>query len=338
MKKILTVLLVCMLALLSAAPAPAENAPVRLAALKGPTAMGLVQVFEEHADEYDMLIAGSADEITPKLIQGQIDIAAVPINLASVLYNRTQGGIRLAAVNTLGVLYVIEKGGDSIVSIEDLKGKTIYATGKGSSPEYSLTWLLKAHGLEIGTDVTVEWKSEPTEERLKDTPRHCTTSRGRRESVAEHSWRISLMAFLLRDVFPEADIDKVTRMCLIHDLGECFTGDIPVFAKTDADRKTEGDLLAEWVRTLPQPLSDSMTALYAEMNAQETLESRIYKSLDRLEAVIQHNESPICTWEPHEYELNRTYAIDSVAFSPWLAALRQEILQDTLNKIETEKP
>ncbi len=162
-KKILTVLLVCMLALLSAAPAPAEDAPVRLAALKGPTAMGLVQVFEEHADEYDMLIAGSADEITPKLIQGQIDIAAVPINLASVLYNRTQGGIRLAAVNTLGVLYVIEKGGDSIVSIEDLKGKTIYATGKGSSPEYSLTWLLKAHGLEIGTDVTVEWKSEPTE-------------------------------------------------------------------------------------------------------------------------------------------------------------------------------
>jgi len=81
-------------------------------------------------------------------------------------------------------------------------------------------------------------------ERLKDTPRHCTTSHGRVESVAEHSWRISLMAMLARDEFPDLDMDKVIRMCLIHDLGECFTGDIPVFAKTDADRSREAALLA----------------------------------------------------------------------------------------------
>ena len=88
-------------------------------------------------------------------------------------------------------------------------------------------------------------------ERLKDTPRHCTTTKRRTESVAEHSWRISLMALLLKDEFPEADMDKVVRMCLIHDLGECFTGDIPTFVKTDADRDVEDSLLGRWVRSLP---------------------------------------------------------------------------------------
>ena len=174
-------------------------------------------------------------------------------------------------------------------------------------------------------------------ERLKDTPRHCTTSNRRRESVAEHSWRISLMAFLLRREFPELDTDKVVDMCLIHDLGECFTGDIPVFMKTDSDRDTEDSLLARWVGTLPTGVSEDMAALYAEMDAQETPESKLYKALDKLEAVIQHNESPIDTWEPNEYELNKTYAFDAVAFSEWLTALRQEILADTLEKIAEEE-
>ena len=171
-------------------------------------------------------------------------------------------------------------------------------------------------------------------ERLKDTPRHCTTSRGRTESVAEHSWRISLMAMLLRSVFPEADMDKVTQMCLIHDLGECFTGDIPVFAKTEADRQREDGLLASWVASLPAEVSSHLTDLYREMDEQVTLESKLYKSMDKLEAVIQHNESPIETWAEHEYELNRTYAFDTVAFSPWLTELRREILSDTIDKIE----
>ena len=173
-------------------------------------------------------------------------------------------------------------------------------------------------------------------ERLKDTPRHCTTSQGRTESVAEHSWRISLMAFLLESEFPDLDMDKVTRMCLIHDLGECFTGDIPTFLKTDTDRETEDSLLDRWVRNLPEPLSREMSALYREMDAQQTGEAKLYKALDKLEALIQHNESPLDTWSENEFELNKRYAFDAVAFSDWLTALRNEILFDTLEKIQKE--
>ena len=172
-------------------------------------------------------------------------------------------------------------------------------------------------------------------ERLKDTPRHCTTTHRRTESVAEHSWRVSLMAFLLRKEFPEADMDKVVKMCLVHDLGECFTGDIPTFLKTDGDRAVEDSLLGRWVRSLPPEVSAEMDALFREMDAQETVEAKIYKSLDKLEALIQHNESPLDTWSENEFALNKTYAFDTVAFSPWLTALRQEILQDTLEKISS---
>ena len=174
-------------------------------------------------------------------------------------------------------------------------------------------------------------------ERLKDTPRHCTTSKGRTESVAEHSWRISLMALLLRREFPELNMDKVVDMCLIHDLGECFTGDIPTFLKTGADRETEDSLLNQWVKSLPAEVSADLAALYQEMEAQETMESKVYKAMDKLEAVIQHNESPLSTWSDNEYELNKTYAFDTVVFSDWLMDLRKEILADTLAKIKAEK-
>ncbi|RKM61768.1 HD domain-containing protein [Butyrivibrio sp. XB500-5] len=174
-------------------------------------------------------------------------------------------------------------------------------------------------------------------EKLKDTPRHCTTTKGRTESVAEHSWRISLMAFLLKHEFPDLDIDKVVDMCLIHDLGECFTGDIPTFIKTDNDREVEDSLLNKWVKSLPEELSTDITELYKEMDAQETKEAKLYKSLDKLEALIQHNESPLDTWSDNEYELNKTYAFDTVSFSDWLTELRKEILDDTLKKIESEK-
>ena len=173
-------------------------------------------------------------------------------------------------------------------------------------------------------------------EKLKDTPRHCTTTNGRTESVAEHSWRISLMAFLLRNEFPELDIDKVIRMCLIHDLGECFTGDIPTFKKTDKDRDTEDSLLKQWIKTLPEETSREMEALFEEMDAQNTAEAKLYKSLDKLEALIQHNESPLDTWSENEFELNKTYAFDTVSFSDWLTELRKAILQDTLEKIDHE--
>lgn len=166
-------------------------------------------------------------------------------------------------------------------------------------------------------------------ERLKDTPRHCTTSQRRMESVAEHSWRVSLMAFLLRNEFPKFDMDKVIRMCLIHDLGECFTGDIPVFLKSDQDRKTEDTFLERWVHSLPDPPAGEMEALYREMETRETPEAKVYKALDKLEALIQHNESPLDTWSENEYSLNLTYAFDAVSFSDWLTRLRKEILKDT---------
>jgi len=173
-------------------------------------------------------------------------------------------------------------------------------------------------------------------ERLKDTLRHCKTTKGRAESVAEHSWRTALMALLLKGKFPELDMDKVVRMCLIHDLGECFTGDIPVFEKTDNDRELEGYLLGQWVKSLPDEVSTEFTELFKEMNAQETREAKLYKALDKLEALIQHNESPLSTWSENEFELNKTYAFDIVKFSDWLMTLRKEILNETLNKIETE--
>ena len=169
--------------------------------------------------------------------------------------------------------------------------------------------------------------------RLKDTTRHCYTEKGRHESVAEHCWMAALMAFFLQDEFPEADMDKVIRMCLIHDLGEAFTGDIPTFEKTEEHERTEEQLLREWVAALPKVCRDEMTALYDEMERRESLESRIYKAIDNLEAVIQHNFSDLSTWIPREYELNKTYGDDKVAFSPYLTALREEVRQDTLRKI-----
>ena len=170
-------------------------------------------------------------------------------------------------------------------------------------------------------------------ERLKDELRHCETSRGRRESVAEHSWRIALMALFMQDEFPELDINKVIRMCLIHDLGECFTGDIPSFLKSGGDEERERSALETWVASLPAPYSVELKTLYAEMDALETDEARLYKALDKLEAVISHNESDISTWEDHEYDLQLTYGEQNVAFSPYLTALRQAVRQESLDKI-----
>ncbi|MDD5864367.1 MAG: HD domain-containing protein [Firmicutes bacterium] len=170
-------------------------------------------------------------------------------------------------------------------------------------------------------------------EKLKCNTRHCYTSSGRHESVAEHSWRLALMAMLLKPAFPDADMDKVIRMCLIHDMGEAFTGDIPAFDKTAADAGREDAVLMDWVQTLPADTRREWTALLTEMNALETSEARIYKALDKLEAVIQHNESDISTWLPLEYDLQLTYGGENVAFSPYLRRLKQEIDDWTRRKI-----
>lgn len=171
-------------------------------------------------------------------------------------------------------------------------------------------------------------------EKLKDMTRHCYTSGGRVESVAEHSFRAALMAYFLTDEFPDADMNKVIKMCLIHDLGEVFTGDIPVFNKTKQDEEKESSLLTKWVKSLPEPYAQEMQELYQEMEARQTQEAKIYKAIDGLEAVIQHNESDISTWLPMEYELNKTYADDKVAFSEYMMKLREEIRKETLKKIE----
>ncbi len=151
----------------TASSVPASPIDMRIAGLKGPTSMGMVKLMQDAEggtakNNYTFTIAGSADEITPKLTQGELDIAAVPANLAAVLYNNTKGAVQLLAVNTLGVIYIVEKG-DSVQSLADLKGKTIYATGKGSTPEYALKYILSKNGIDPDKDVTIEWKTEPTE-------------------------------------------------------------------------------------------------------------------------------------------------------------------------------
>lgn len=159
--------------------------------------------------------------------------------------------------------------------------------------------------------------------KLKTTMRHCYTDTGRKESVAEHSWRVALMAYWLEDEFPDVDMNKVIKMCLIHDLGECFTGDVPCFKKTDSDEKTEENLLFNWVATLPAPFDKEMRALYDEMCERKTLEAQIYKALDNMEGVLAHNESAIETWEPHEYELTKNYGIDKTQFHHYIKRLRE---------------
>ena len=139
-----------------------EKAPidVDIMALKGPTAMGLVEMMEN--SDYNFSIVASVDEVSPKLLQGETDIAAIPANLASVLYNKTEGEIQVLAINTLGVLYIVENG-ETIQSAADLKGKIIYASGKGATPEYALNYILSSNGINPETDVTIEWKSEHSE-------------------------------------------------------------------------------------------------------------------------------------------------------------------------------
>ena len=152
-------------------------------------------------------------------------------------------------------------------------------------------------------------------EKLKCNTRHSDTSSGRRESVAEHSWRLALMAMLLEDEFPDTDIDRVIRMCLIHDLGEAFTGDIATFDKTEADSEKEEQIYREWIESFPEVQRKQFQELLTEMSALQTKEAKLYKALDKLEAVIQHDEADIASWLPLEYDLQLTYGAREVAVS-----------------------
>ena len=173
-------------------------------------------------------------------------------------------------------------------------------------------------------------------EGLKNNTRHSWTSKGRQESVAEHSWRLSIMAYFMKDEFPDINIDKVITMCIFHDIGESFTGDIPTFYKGKEDEMNETNILMQWFESLPNPYNQELKVLFAEMEAQETVEAKLYKALDKLEVLIQHNEADISTWIPLEKTLNLHHGDKEVSFSDYLKLLREEIYRDTKQKIENE--
>ncbi len=174
-------------------------------------------------------------------------------------------------------------------------------------------------------------------EAMKRNTRHSWLSDGRHESVAEHSWRLAAMAYLVKDEFPEADISRVILMCLFHDIGEAFTGDIPTFLKTGADEEAEGNVVDRFLDTLPEPYRSELRTLFAEMRELKTAEAKIYKALDKMEAVIQHNEADISTWLPLEYDLQMTYGEKEVRFSDWTKALKQAANDKTREKISEYK-
>ncbi len=162
MKKFLAMVLSVMMLVLGAVSALAQEnaAPIRVYALKGPTGIGMVKVMNDNDGTYDFTLVGAPDEVVSAIVSGNADIAAVPTNLAATLYNKTKGNVQLVALNTLGVLHILDRTGE-IKAIEDLAGKTLYATGQGSTPEYAINYILKANGL---TDqVTVEYKAEHAE-------------------------------------------------------------------------------------------------------------------------------------------------------------------------------
>lgn len=173
-------------------------------------------------------------------------------------------------------------------------------------------------------------------EKMKCNTRHSWTSTNRKESVAEHSWRLSLIALLLEREIENVDFQKIIKMCIIHDLGEAITGDIPSFLKTKQDSKTEQKAITTLIEKLPEPQKTDMLTLFEEMEKRETMESKIYKALDRLEAVIQHNEAPIDSWLPLEYELQQSYGWEEAQIHERLSQLRQTAKQDTIDKIKRE--
>lgn len=170
-------------------------------------------------------------------------------------------------------------------------------------------------------------------EKLKCNTRHSWTSTGRHESVAEHSWQLALMAYLLKDEFPELDISKVMLMGLVHDFGEAITGDIPAFEKTGEDEKTEDAAVCSLLSVLPEEHQQELTGLFAEMNAMETGEAKLYKALDKLEALIQHNQADISTWLPLEYDLQMTYGTKECSFCEYMEQLRERVREDSRRKI-----
>lgn len=154
-------LLLALALMMAGLVAMAETQPVRVAALKGPTAMGLVKLMadEKDQDNYAFTLAASPDVLVPALAKGEVDLACLPVNLAAILYQNTKGAIKVTNINTLGVIYILEKG-EGVKALSDLASRKVYASGKASTPEYALTYLLEKAGVK---DVQVDWKAEHSE-------------------------------------------------------------------------------------------------------------------------------------------------------------------------------
>ena len=175
-------------------------------------------------------------------------------------------------------------------------------------------------------------------EKLKCELRHSWTSTMRQESVAEHSWRLCIFSWLLKEQLPEYDMDKVMKMCLFHDLGEALVGDVPSFNKNKKDEKREEDAIKKILSMLDGDLRTELEEMFIEIKEQKSKEAKLFKALDKLEAVIQHNEAPIESWIPLEFELNKTYGSEEVKGIQVLEELRELARKDTILKIlEKEK-
>ena len=174
-------------------------------------------------------------------------------------------------------------------------------------------------------------------EKLKSNTRHSVTADGVPESVAAHSWRITLMAYLLKNDCKDIDMQKVMAMCLIHDIGEAVTGDIASFDKTQVHEETEKVAVRNLLKELPKEIGEEMLQLFEEMEALETKEAKFFKALDRMEAVIQHNEADISSWIPIEYEYQMSYGVENANEFPVLEAIRKQMQEDTIQKIEESK-
>ena len=174
-------------------------------------------------------------------------------------------------------------------------------------------------------------------EKLKCNTRHSWTSSGRHESVAEHSWRLAVMAMLCADEYPDLDISRVIKMCLIHDFGEAITGDIPAFLKTTQNEVDEDNAVANLLSELPADFRNELQSLFDEMSKRETLEAKLFKSLDNLEALISHNEADISSWLQREYEENLTYGQKNCEWSDWTKELKEEIKKDSIRKIDESR-
>ena len=173
-------------------------------------------------------------------------------------------------------------------------------------------------------------------EKLKCNTRHSWTTSGRRESVAEHSWRLAVMAMLVADEYPVTDMDKVIKMCLVHDFGEAVTGDIPAFLKNSSHEAAEKEAVRELLALLPDMIKNELVALFCEMDERKTPEAKLWKALDNIEAVISHNEADISTWLPNEYHDNLIYGEDNCNFSDFTRGLRGLLRADSIEKIEKE--